>query len=365
MPENENSMAEQQIRRLQSLTIDRQPGKGQNHYWRPLVVVLLLLNLLLAAGFIIFFYYESHLANSRQVTSAETSTTIQPQPTATKTLDAVSQWVVAGYLVAQRQTVIGADVTARIAEILVEEGDIVTKGQLIARLDSQLAESDLAIARSQAGAADAAVNAIAAELAEAERSLRRTEKLAQQQLASSAELENTAAQQNILCARLAEAQAQRATAYLEAERAELVVARHRLYAPFAGAIAGCMMQPGEIFSPTNQSGAHRVGICTIIDTASIEIELDVNETFISRVTPGNSAVAVVDAYPDSPIPSQVRAILPSANREKSTVKVRLSMAAIPHYFRPEMSVKVRFEQQAENQTRVSRTPLHYAKQAGL
>ena len=104
-----------------------------------------------------------------------------------------------------------------------------------------------------------------------------------------------------------------------------------------------MAQPGEMISPISTLGApSRIGICTIVDLDTLEIEVDIAESYITRLEPGVSARAVVDALPDRSFAAQVSAILPSANRERSTVRVRLALAQPLEHLRPEMAVKVTF-----------------------
>lgn len=250
-------------------------------------------------------------------------------------------WVVAGYLVARRQSVVGAEVAAKIADILVQEGERVERGRLIAELDDRLAEADLAVARARARAAGRAAEALAAESIEAERALARTRSLAGRSIASEAELGRVEARAAILRAKVDEARARHDAASREADRAAVLVGKHRIEAPFAGIVTGCTAQPGEIISPNSAGGGFtRTGVCTLVDTGSIEIEADIAEMQIGRIRLGAPASAILDAYPDAALPVTVRAIVPSANREKSTIKVRLTFDAPDERLLPDMGVKV-------------------------
>lgn len=253
-----------------------------------------------------------------------------------------SDWVVAGYVVARRQSFVSTDVTATVAELLVDEGAIVQKGQVIARLDGALAEADLHIAEARADAAAQAVAAVQAELTEAERALERTRDLSARSISSGADLDKAEARVAALTARAKEAQARRLMAMREAERAGAVLAKHVIASPFTGTVVGCSAQVGETISPMSSGGSIRNGICTIIDAASIEIELDVPETMIRRITLGAKAEAFLDAFSNDGLPVFVHAVAPTANREKSTIKVRLRFERMNPRLRPDMAIKVNF-----------------------
>ncbi|MGZ0705054.1 efflux RND transporter periplasmic adaptor subunit [Pseudomonas piscis] len=252
-------------------------------------------------------------------------------------------WQVAGYLVARRQAIVGSEVTAKVAQVLVGEGEHVARGQVMARLINATARQDLTIARSRAEAATANVQVIAAQLGEARRNRERARQLAPVQAISLTALENAEARYQQLAAQMAEARALETTARLGTERAELILEQHVVKAPFSGVVASCMAQPGEMISPISTLGApSRIGICTLVDLDSLEIEIDVAESYISRLAPGMPAKAVVDALPDRFFSARVSAILPSANRERSTIRVRLTLAPPSRHLRPEMAVKVTF-----------------------
>lgn len=148
---------------------------------------------------------------------------------------------------------------------------------------------------------------------------------------------------NVLRAQLSQAQAQLETARLDATRAAEVLEQHRIRAPFAGVVIERTAQPGEMISPMSAGGSFtRTGICTIVDMDSIEVEVDVNEAFIGRVHAGGAVTAVLDAYPDWTIPASVIAIVPTANRDKATVKVRIGFRAKDPRILPDMGIKVTF-----------------------
>jgi HlyD family secretion protein len=255
----------------------------------------------------------------------------------------VGSLVASGYVVARRRATVAAEITGRVAEVLVEEGMAVTKGQLLARLDETLASTDLATANSRVESAIASVAAIRAQLADAQRILRRTQDLAKSHLASEADLTHADTQVIDLGAQLARAEADLGTARSDARHSAEMLGKHRIIAPFAGIVVDKNAQPGEIISPMSAGGGFtRTGICTLVDMDSLEIEVDVNEAYISRVRPEQAVKATLDAYPDWTIPARVIAIVPTADRAKATVRVRIAILSKDPRILPDMAVKVAF-----------------------
>ncbi len=249
-----------------------------------------------------------------------------------------------GYVVARRKATVAAEITGKVVELFVDEGMVVESGQVVARLDSVLAEADLTLAQSRVAAAEAAVAAIVADLEDAERILGRVQSLSRKNYASEADLTKAGAKVGILRAQLSQAQAQLQTARLDVQRNATVLDKHQIRAPFGGVVVERSAQPGEMISPISAGGGFtRTGICTIVDMDSIEIEVDVNEAFIGRVRAGGAISAVLDAYPEWTIPASVIAVVPTANREKATVKVRIALKQKnePRVL-PDMAVKVKF-----------------------
>jgi len=248
-----------------------------------------------------------------------------------------------GYVVARRKATIAAEITGKVTQVLVEEGMVVQAGQVVARLDSVLAEKDLALAQSRAAAAEAAIAMITADHEEAMRVLSRTKSLSQKSFASEADLTRAEARVGVLAAQLRQAQSQLETARLDAQRSAAVLDKHQIRAPFGGVVTDRSAQPGEMISPLSAGGGFtRTGVCTVVDMDSIEVEVDVNEAFIGRVTAGMGVNAVLDAYPDWTIPASVIAVVPTANREKATVRVRIGFQRKDPRILPDMAVKVTF-----------------------
>jgi RND family efflux transporter MFP subunit len=250
--------------------------------------------------------------------------------------------VASGYVVARRKAVVAAEITGKVASVLIEEGNIVTEGQVVARLDSVLAEHDLALAKSRVESAEAAIGVISADLDDANRIVTRAKVLAEKKAMSEADLTKAEARAGVLAAQLRQYQAQYETAKLDAARNATVLDKHQIRAPFDGIVTDKSAQPGEMISPMSVGGFTRTGICTVVDMDSIEIEVDVNEAFIGRVSAGGAVSAVVDAYPDWTIPAYVIAIVPTANREKATVRVRIGFRQKDPRILPDMAVKVTF-----------------------
>ncbi len=251
--------------------------------------------------------------------------------------------IASGYVVARRRATVAAEITGRVAEVLVDEGMAVTKGQLLARLDDTLASTDLATARSRVDSATASVAVVQAQLADVERILRRTQDLAKSHLASDADLTHAEAQAADLRAQLSRSEAELATSRSDAQHAAKLLGKHRIIAPFAGIVVDKNAQPGEIISPMSAGGGFtRTGICTLVDMDSLEIEVDVNEAYISRVHPEQAVKATLDAYPDWTIPARVIAIVPTADRAKATVRVRIAILSKDPRILPDMAIKVAF-----------------------
>jgi HlyD family secretion protein len=237
--------------------------------------------------------------------------------------------VASGYVVARRMATVAAEVTGRVLEVRVEEGQVVRRGQVLAVLEPTLARAEYNSATAHAAAAEA-------DFLEARRVLTRTQELSERGFASKAAL--TAAQ-----SRAAQAEAQRNSSRSDAQRAAAQLARYEIRAPFSGVVVNKSAQPGEIISPMSAGGGFtRTGICTIVDMESLEIEVDVSEAFISRVEAGQRVEAILEAYPDVTFPAHVIATIPAASRDRATVRVRIGFDALDPRILPEMAINVTF-----------------------
>ena len=321
---------------LHSLAIDRTAAVRPR---RRLLLATLAIAVILAAGGAAIVW---QLSTSAVPVAAAPPPGPPPAPPAT-TASPSRALVASGYVVARRKATIASEITGKVVELRVDEGNVVEAGQILAQLDSSIAETDLALAQSRALASQAAVGAIAADLRDAQRIFDRTQTLSQKNFASEADLTKAEARVGVLRAQLNQSQAQLETARLDAQRAAKVLEQHRIRAPFAGVVIERSAQPGEMISPMSAGGSFtRTGICTIVDMDSIEVEVDVNEAFIGRVHAGGPVTAVLDAYPDWTIPASVIAIVPTANRDKATVKVRIGFAIKDPRILPDMGIKVSF-----------------------
>jgi len=251
--------------------------------------------------------------------------------------------IASGYVVARRKATVASEVTGKVVDLLVEEGVAVKAGDVLARLDNTLAEKDYALATSRVEGFGAAIDAIAADLRDAERIQSRTETLSQKSYATQADLTKSQARVGVLQGQLRQAEAQLVTARLDAQRSQAVLDKHQIRAPFNGIVVDRSAQPGEMISPLSAgSGFTRTGICTIVDMDSIEVEVDVNEASITRVHVGTRVNASLDAYPGWTIPGIVIAIVPTANREKATVKVRIALTVKDARILPDLAIKTTF-----------------------
>jgi len=248
-----------------------------------------------------------------------------------------------GYVTARREATVSSKVTGKVTEVLIEEGMKVKAGQVLARLDNSNVKANLEVAQAQLASAQAALAETEAQLKDANQEFQRATELAKQHIASQSDLD------------LAESNAKALEAHLAQQKLDVVVAERQvamwqqqmddtiIRAPFDGVITTKDSQPGEMISPVSAGGGFtRTGIGTVVDMSSLEIEIDVNESYINRVEPGQPVEATLDAYPDWKIPCKVIAIIPTADRDKSTVKVRVGFDQLDPRILPDMSVKVAF-----------------------
>ncbi len=248
-----------------------------------------------------------------------------------------------GYVTARRRATVSSKITGKVVELLIEEGMKVEEGQVLARLDASNVVVSLRLAESQLKSAKAALAETKVRLARAQLELKRTADLAASKVAPQSELDN------------AQADVDAYQAHLNQQEADVTVAERQLSvwqqqlddteirAPFSGVVVTKDAQPGEMISPVSAGGGFtRTGIGTIVDMASLEVEVDVNESYINRVQPGQPVEATLDSYPDWQIPCKVIAIIPTADRQKATVKVRIGFQSLDPRILPDMGVKVAF-----------------------
>lgn len=248
-----------------------------------------------------------------------------------------------GYVTARRQATVSSKFTGKVLEVDIEEGMHVTAGQVLARLDAAVPQHALDLAVAQARAASSALQETRVRIDQARVDMQRATALSTQQIQSKAEYDKAKAEYDALQARLAAQQDQLGVAERQVQLSRQDVDDSVIRAPFAGVVVSKNAQPGEMISPISAGGGFtRTGICTIVDMDSLEIEVDVNEAYINRVKSGQAVEAVLDAYPDWRIPAHVITVIPTADRQKATVKVRIGFDVKDPRILPDMGVKVSF-----------------------
>ncbi len=248
-----------------------------------------------------------------------------------------------GYVTARRRATVSSKVTGKVIEVFVEEGQAVRRGQVLARLDDSVIRSALAVAEAQLESARHGAAEDEARLREAELNLQRQTSLVQQGVVGRAELDSAQAQADSLKARIAMARQQIAVAQSQVNARHTDLNDMVVRAPFDGVAISKDAQPGEMISPVSAGGGFtRTGIGTIVDMSSLEIEVDVNEGYINRVHAGQPVEAVLDAYQDWRIPGHVITTVPTADRQKATVRVRIAFDKLDPRILPDMGVKVSF-----------------------
>jgi RND family efflux transporter MFP subunit len=248
-----------------------------------------------------------------------------------------------GYVVARRKATVSAKVTGKVVEVLIEEGMRVEAGQVLARLDASIPRAELALAQSQLASARAGLEELNVQIHQAELDLHRTEGLAARKLASAADLDRAQLTLEGLQARLERQRSDVVVAQRSAAVQQQLLDDMEIRAPFTGIVVDKAAQPGEMISPISAGGGFtRTGICTIVDMDSLEVEVDVNEAYINRVQPKQPVSVALNAYPDDRIPAEVIAIIPTADRNKATVRVRIGLLEKNPKVLPDMGVKVAF-----------------------
>ena len=298
---------------LNNLKIDRSapPAAGGQQSSK---LYLLAISVLIVGLFWWLFLSDDEL---KEVTTFTVKSLEMSDASATSILEA------SGYVVARRRATVSSKMTGKVMKVFIEEGMYVEEGQILAQLDDSTMQADLNYSQSQ--------------LNEAKRIFNRTQELAKDELASQAALDAARASVEGLEA-------------LNAIRKQ-VVQDMKILAPFSGVVVYKAAQPGEMISPVSAGGGFtNTGICTIVDMDSLEVEVDVNEAFINRVKPGQPVITNLNAYPKWDIPSEVIAIIPTADRNKATVKVRIALLEKDERVLPDMGSRVSFLRKVENKS---------------
>ena len=321
-------------RLLQELHIERGSGaeaSGLSRGWR-LAVVLALLCLSAAAVAAYMLLRAPRF---------EVEVAVAAAPSAGGASTAILQ--ATGYVTARREATVSAQITGALTSVLIEEGEHVAAGQILAHLDDSAQRAGLAQAQAQLLAARSLLVQFQAQLEQARRDNQRNQDLIDRKLVSQQALETTQTQVATLEAQVESQRKQVELAQATLQGAQVQLNYTTVRAPFSGVIVAKAAQAGEIISPISAGGGFtRTGVGTIVDMDSLEIEVDVNEAYINRVQPAQSAQAVLDAYPDWTIPAHVIAIIPTADRSKATVKVRIAIEQKDPRILPDMGVRVSF-----------------------
>jgi RND family efflux transporter MFP subunit len=325
---------------LQELRIERDErdeysGSGSDRRRTPWIIGGAAALLLIAAAAAAVFWYTRG-----QGFEIEEASAIAPSadPSATAILQAT------GYVTARRSATVSAQIIGTLKEVMIEEGEHVKAGQVLARLDDTLQQATVAQSEAQLAAARASLGQFQAQLGQARRDLTRNQDLVERKLVSQQALETAATQVDTLQAQVEAQQRQVELATASVRGAHVQLDYTIVRAPFSGVVVTRAAQAGEIVSPSSAGGGYtRTGVGTIVDMDSLEIEVDVNEAYINRVQPQQPAKATLDAYPDWTIPAHVIAIIPTADRSKATVKVRVALDQKDPRILPDMGVRVSFE----------------------
>ena len=291
---------------LNDLKIDRSDSNNSEKSPLLKIITLIVVSVFILAVTKFIFLSEDELL---EVSAYKAKPAGQSNNSSTSVLDA------SGYVTARMQATVSSKITGKVLEVFIEEGMFVEKGQILAQLDDSSVQAELNFAKTQ--------------LKEAQRVFNRTSELRKDNLASQASLDAAESQVDGLKARL--------------DISKQIVADMQIRAPFSGVVINKAAQPGEMISPVSAGGGFtRTGIGTIVDMSSLEVEVDVNESYINRVQPGQPAITNLNAYPNWDISSEVIAIIPTADRNKATVKVRIGLLEKDARVLPDMGAKVSF-----------------------
>ncbi|MEO8679402.1 MAG: efflux RND transporter periplasmic adaptor subunit [Vicinamibacterales bacterium] len=320
---------------LAALRIEREPIRTDGGSWVKWVMLLVLLG---GAGGGAWAWFT----RERPIEIEVATVTERAAGTQASVLNA------SGYVTARRRATVSSKVTGKVIEVNVEEGMAVREGQVLARLDDSSIRASMNYARAQLEAAKRAIPETEVRLDQARTTLKRQEQLRRDGLNTPNDIDNAQAEVNSLIARLAAAQEQVKVGESQIALTQTALDDMVIRAPFSGVAISKDAQPGEMVSPVSAGGGFtRTGICTIVDMDSLEIEVDVNESYINRVTPGQGVTAVLDAYPEWQIPARVITMVPTADRQKATVLVRIGFNALDPRLLPDMGVKVTFLRDAD------------------
>jgi RND family efflux transporter MFP subunit len=315
---------------LAALRIDRKPDRSGLARAAGWVVLLLLLAGVGGGGWV-------WATRERPIEVQVAPVAERPRGTQAAVLNA------SGYVTARRRATVSSKITGKVVEVNVEEGMAVKEGQVLARLDDANARASLAFAEAQAEAARRNITENEVRLADARVTLGRRVQLVKERVVAQSEVDQAQADVDSMAARIAAAREMVRVAERQVAVQQTDLDNTIIRAPFSGVAVTKDAQPGEMVSPVSAGGGFtRTGICTIVDMKSLEVDVDVNEAYINRVVSGQGVTAVLNAYPDWQIPARVITMVPTADRQKATVLVRIGFLTLDPRILPDMGVKVTF-----------------------
>ncbi|MFZ0552358.1 MAG: efflux RND transporter periplasmic adaptor subunit [Steroidobacteraceae bacterium] len=325
---------------IHQLRIDRSEREdtvaSQRKWWLPVIIAVAVI-----AAAAVVFYSRNSVVQVSEATAVTASAGAAP----TAILQAT------GYVTAEREATVSSQIPGQLSQVYFEEGEHVHRGQVLARLDDSAQRAALDQARAGLAAGQAQLTQYQVQLAQDRRDFARDAAMIGQHLVSEEDFETARTQAATMAAQVKTQQRQVDLARAGIRAAQVQEDYTVVAAPFTGVVIDKAAQMGEMISPIFGGGAFEAaGIATIVDMSSLEVDVDVNEAYIHRVTPGQPATAVLDAYPDWNIPAHVIAIVPTADKSKATVKVRVAFEKLDPRILPDMGVRVSFLQQPSEQT---------------
>lgn len=338
---------------LAGLRIDRAPERTRSYRWVGWVIAILILG---GAG----AYGYRWLTRERPVEVQTAAVTERAAGTQAAVLNA------SGYVTARRRATVSSKITGKVVEVNVEEGLLVHEGQVLARLDDSAPRAGLALANAQLESAKQSQKENEVRLAQSRLTLGRVTALVADGVMTKADIDNAKADVDSLVARIASAEEQVRVAQRQVELQQTDLDNTIIRAPFTGIAISKDAQPGEMVSPVSAGGGFtRTGISTIVDMRSLEVEVEVNESYIGRVKAGQDVTAILNAYPDWQIPSRVITIIPTADRQKATVLVRIAFKQLDPRILPDMGVKVTFLREDTQPAAAAAQPTVLAPKAAI
>jgi HlyD family secretion protein len=330
---------------LAALRIERSPEIPRSRGWVVWVVVLLVLG---GAGYGAWQWFTRERPFEVETAAVSQRTA----GTQAAVLNAT------GYVTARRRATVSSKVTGKVVEVNVEEGMAVQEGQVLARLDDSTPRAALALAEAQVDAARRQVRENEVRLGEAKVTMGRLSQLLKDGIVTQADVDAARANVESTEARIQALIQQVTVAERQTALQQTDLDNTIIRAPFSGIAISKDAQPGEMVSPVSAGGGFtRTGICTIVDMRSLEVEVDVNESYLNRVSTRQNVTAVLDAYPDFQIPAHVITVVPTADRQKATVLVRIGFEKLDKRILPDMGVKVTFLAEAEGVQTVAAQPV--------